>query len=107
MWISSDSSIEWTDEQVAKLKEYLDLGGTIIGNPEGKSGSFRSSMIDLAENGMTMVCVTHEMGFARKVANEIVFMDEGSIVERAAPEKFFSDPDSARCKDFLQKILHH
>ena len=64
-------------------------------------------MVELAGSGMTMICVTHEMGFARKVADKMVFMDHGEIVESAPPEKFFSNPDSSRCQEFLQKILHH
>jgi ABC-type polar amino acid transport system ATPase subunit len=64
-------------------------------------------MVELADSGMTMICVTHEMGFARKIADKMVFMDHGVIVESAPPEKFFSNPDSSRCQDFLQKILHH
>ena len=64
-------------------------------------------MVELAGSGMTMICVTHEMGFARKIANKMVFMDHGTIVESSPPEKFFSNPDSDRCQDFLQKILHH
>jgi ABC-type polar amino acid transport system ATPase subunit len=64
-------------------------------------------MVDLAEDGMTMIVVTHEMGFARKVAHEIVFMDEGAIVERQAPEAFFTNPREERTKEFLSKILHH
>jgi general L-amino acid transport system ATP-binding protein len=55
---------------------------------------------------MTMVCVTHEMGFARTVANRVVFMDAGQIVEQAAPEAFFSAPKSARAKLFLGQIMH-
>jgi ABC-type polar amino acid transport system ATPase subunit len=64
-------------------------------------------MVELADSGMTMICVTHEMGFARKVADKMVFMDHGEIVESSPPGKFFSNPDSNRCQDFLQKILHH
>ena len=64
-------------------------------------------MAELASSGMTMICVTHEMGFARRVADTMVFMDHGEIVEMAPPEKFFSTPESQRCQDFLQKILHH
>ncbi len=64
-------------------------------------------MAQLATSGMTMICVTHEMGFARRVADKMVFMDYGEIVEMAAPEKFFTRPDSQRCRDFLDKILHH
>jgi len=61
----------------------------------------------LAVEGMTMVIVTHEMGFARRAANRVVFMDDGRIVEQAAPEQFFTNPTSDRAKDFLSKILTH
>lgn len=64
-------------------------------------------MIDLAESGMTMLCVTHEMGFARKVANRVVFMDEGEIIEANEPEAFFNNPQSDRTKLFLSQILSH
>ncbi|MGU7771616.1 amino acid ABC transporter ATP-binding protein [Burkholderia sp. MR1-5-21] len=63
-------------------------------------------MVELAREGMTMVCVTHEMGFAKKVANRVVFMDRGAIVEDSSKESFFSSPESPRAKDFLAKILH-
>jgi general L-amino acid transport system ATP-binding protein len=64
-------------------------------------------MIDLAESGMTMLCVTHEMGFARKVADRVVFMDGGEIIEANEPEAFFSNPQSDRTKLFLSQILSH
>jgi ABC-type polar amino acid transport system ATPase subunit len=64
-------------------------------------------MSDLAREGMTMVVVTHEMGFARRVANRIVFMDGGTIVEVSKPEKFYTAPQSARAQQFLSKILSH
>ena len=64
-------------------------------------------MTSLAKSGMTMVVVTHEMGFARRAADRVVFMDEGRIVEQAIPEQFFSAPESHRAKDFLSKILSH
>ena len=64
-------------------------------------------MTELAAEGMTMVVVTHEMGFARSVARRVVFMDHGRIVETAEPERFFSAPESDRAKDFLSKILAH
>jgi len=63
------------------------------------------TMVSLAEDGMTMLCVTHEMGFAREVANRIVFMDEGQIVETNEPEEFFNHPRHARTKLFLSQIL--
>ena len=64
-------------------------------------------MIHLAEEGMTMICVTHEMGFARKVANRVIFMDEGEIVEQNEPEEFFNNPKSDRTQLFLSQILSH
>ena len=64
-------------------------------------------MTELATSGMTMICVTHETGFARRVADRMVFMDQGKIVEMAGSEKFFTAPESQRCRDFLDKILHH
>ena len=65
------------------------------------------TMIELAEDGMTMLCVTHEMGFARKVADRVIFMDEGQIVEQNEPEEFFSNPKSDRTQLFLSQILGH
>jgi len=65
------------------------------------------TMIQLAQEGMTMICVTHEMGFARKVANRVIFMDQGQIVEQNEPEEFFSNPKSERTKLFLSQILGH
>jgi ABC-type polar amino acid transport system ATPase subunit len=64
-------------------------------------------MVELAEDGMTMVCVTHEMSFARKVADTMVFMDAGEIVETASPEQFFSAPESERTQKFLNQILQY
>ena len=64
-------------------------------------------MVELAHEGMTMMCVTHEMGFARKVANRVIFMDRGEIVEDAGKEEFFGTPRSERAQQFLSKILHH
>ena len=64
-------------------------------------------MVGLAEDGMTMIVVTHEMGFAKTVADRMVFMDEGKIIEQAVPDKFFTNPDSDRTKLFLSQILNH
>ena len=64
-------------------------------------------MVELAHEGMTMICVTHEMGFARKVANRVVFMADGRILEQATPDEFFEHPQTDRAKDFLSKILTH
>ncbi|SEP02413.1 amino acid ABC transporter ATP-binding protein, PAAT family [Salinihabitans flavidus] len=65
------------------------------------------TMIQLAEDGMTMLCVTHEMGFARKVADRVIFMDQGHIIEQNKPEEFFNNPKSERTKLFLSQILGH
>ena len=64
-------------------------------------------MVELAHEGMTMLCVTHEMGFARKVADKVVFMADGQILEQSTPEDFFENPKTDRAKDFLSKILTH
>ena len=64
-------------------------------------------MIQLAEEGMTMIVVTHEMGFAKTVADQMIFMDEGRIVEQASPDEFFNNPKSDRTKLFLSQILNH
>ncbi len=64
-------------------------------------------MVQLAEEGMTMLCVTHEMGFAKTVANRVIFMDEGEIIEQNEPDKFFNNPQSDRTKLFLSQILTH
>lgn len=65
------------------------------------------TMVSLAREGMTMIVVTHEMGFARKAADRIVFLADGEIVEEATPDQFFTNPQSDRAKDFLGKILGH
>ena len=64
-------------------------------------------IIDLAEEGMTMIVVTHEMGFARRAADRMVFMDKGEIIEMGTPKDFFEAPKTQRCKTFLDQILHH
>jgi len=64
-------------------------------------------MTELAQEGMTMMCVTHEMGFAKRVANRVIFMDQGAIVEDDSKETFFANPRSERAQHFLAKILHH
>jgi len=65
------------------------------------------TMVSLAEDGMSMICVTHEMGFARKVANRVIFMDEGQIIEEKEPEEFFNNPENERTQLFLSQILDH
>ena len=63
------------------------------------------TMVELAKSGMTMICVTHEMGFAKQVADRIIFMDEGEIVEENTPKEFFNNPQNVRTKTFLDQIL--
>lgn len=63
-------------------------------------------MVELAHENITMICVTHEMGFARQVADRVVFMDDGQILEEGAPNHFFENPENPRCREFLDKILH-
>ncbi|MDM8275588.1 amino acid ABC transporter ATP-binding protein [Enorma phocaeensis] len=63
-------------------------------------------MIELAHDNITMICVTHEMNFAKQVADRVLFMDDGQILEEGTPEHFFTNPQNPRCKDFLNKILH-
>ncbi len=63
-------------------------------------------MIELARENITMICVTHEMGFARQVADRVIFMDDGRILEEGTPDHFFENPQNPRCRDFLAKILH-
>ena len=64
-------------------------------------------MVDLAQEGMTMLVVTHEMGFARTVADRVIFMDEGQIIEENSPDAFFDTPSSDRAKNFIGQVLHH
>ena len=64
------------------------------------------TMIGLAQSGMTMLCVTHEMGFARTVADRVIFMDRGEIVEQAPPDEFFAHPKSERTRAFLSQVIH-
>ncbi|MDQ3233102.1 MAG: amino acid ABC transporter ATP-binding protein [Pseudobdellovibrionaceae bacterium] len=64
-------------------------------------------MVELAGSGMTMVCVTHEMGFARQVADRVIFMDQGEIIEEGAPQEFFTHPKSERTRAFIAQVLHH
>lgn len=70
-------------------------------------GEVLDVMVELADEGITMVCVTHEMGFAKKVADRVIFMDAGQIVEENTPEEFFENPQSDRLKLFLEQILDH
>ena len=63
-------------------------------------------MVELAQENITMICVTHEMGFAREVADRVVFMDDGQILEEGTPDHFFENPENPRCREFLDKILH-
>ena len=65
------------------------------------------TMVSLAEDGMTMLCVTHEMGFAKQVSNRVIFMDRGEIIEQNDPHEFFNNPQNERTRLFLSQILHH
>jgi general L-amino acid transport system ATP-binding protein len=64
-------------------------------------------MVEMADAGITMICVTHEMGFAKAVADRVIFMDQGQIVEQNEPDEFFKNPQTDRAQDFLSKILGH
>jgi general L-amino acid transport system ATP-binding protein len=93
-----------------KIPEQADkYPGQLSGGQQQRVAIARSLdvMVGLAESGMTMLCVTHEMGFARKVANRVIFMDEGQIIEQNDPENFFHHPQSDRTKLFLSQILAH
>ena len=68
-------------------------------------GEVLEVMKELAHDGMTMVVVTHEMGFAREVGNRVIFMDEGKLVEQGSPDKIFTSPENPRLQDFLSKVL--
>jgi glutamine ABC transporter, ATP-binding protein len=70
-------------------------------------GEVLKVMKDLAESGMTMMCVTHEMGFAREVADRVIFVDHGRILEEGSPEEFFTHPKHERAKQFLQQVMTH
>ncbi|HEZ3884338.1 TPA: amino acid ABC transporter ATP-binding protein, partial [Neisseria meningitidis] len=70
-------------------------------------GEVLKVMKDLAESGMTMMCVTHEMGFAREVADRVLFVDKGQILEDETPEAFFTNPKHERAKQFLQQVMTH
>ena len=73
-----------------------------------REGSFTAAAqrLGLAQSGMTMLCVTHEMGFARTVADRVIFMDRGEIVEQAPPDEFFAHPKSERTRAFLSQVIH-
>ena len=79
---------------------------TLEAMPQLAIGEVLEVMEGLAREGMTMICVTHEMGFARKVADTMIFMDRGEIVEQAPPQVFFDNPQNERTKLFLGQILH-
>jgi len=81
------------------------VGSTSALDPE-MVGEVLKVMKDLAQSGMTMMCVTHEMGFAREVADRVIFVDHGQIVEDAPPEEFFTRPKSERAKQFLAQVMH-
>ena len=82
------------------------VDGPTAARVRGRVKEVFDSSIGLAEDGRTMLCVTHEMVFARTVANRVIFMDKGEIVEQAAPNDFFDNPQNDRTKLFLSQILH-
>ena len=84
------------------------LGSTLQAGELRQAGTHEHGVarLDLAQEGMTMICVTHEMGFARQVANRVIFMDQGQIVEQNTPAEFFDNPQHERTKLFLSQILH-
>ena len=95
----------------AVITELIDAGKTATDISGLGIGRFRQEvlevMVEFAREGMTMLCVTHEMGFARTVANRVIFMDRGEIIEQNTPDEFFLHPKSERTKLFLSQILHH
>ena len=91
--LASDPEIIYFDEPTSALDPEL-------------TGEVLSVMRQLAEEGMTMLVVTHEMGFARQVADRVIFMEDGRILEEGTPEHFFDNPENPRCREFLSKILH-
>ncbi len=88
-----------------EISSDIDIGLVGVLDPE-MIKEVLDTMVGLAEEGMTMLCVTHEMGFARKVANRVIFMDQGQIVEQNSPDEFFEDPQHNRTKLFLSQMLH-
>ena len=78
-----------------------------VGELDEALALLEQARVELAEEGMTMLCVTHEMGFARRVAHRVIFMDQGHIIEDRPTEEFFTDSHSERAQRFLAKILHH
>lgn len=111
------------DEYPAKLsggqKQRVAIARALTGQPEvilfdeptsaldpEMIGEVLNVMLELAKAGMTLVCETHEMGFAREVATRVVFMDSGKIIEEGTPEEIFEHPQSDRLKDFLSRIIH-
>ena len=98
------------DESCLKLARpgvMLEYAGKRGGKPSPKQRDISLRLVELARSGMTMICVTHEMGFAQAVANRVIFMDQGQIVEQNGPKEFFSNPKSDRTKLFLSQILGH
>ena len=90
---------------MAKRENYNDLYLFMLVVREG-SFTAAAQRLGLAQSGMTMLCVTHEMGFARTVADRVIFMDRGEIVEQAPPDEFFAHPKSERTRAFLSQVIH-
>ena len=96
------------DRKPAKSRVCLRDGTQIVlAGPTCRHGGNRGGLVPVSWDGMTMIVVTHEMGFAKKVADRIIFMSEGAIVEEGKPDDFFSRPSTSRTQAFLSKILSH
>ena len=109
-WILNFEAINYRTGAENLVDQWMAVVGVLIDdgaeNPE-MVGEVLDVMKQLAREGMTMVVVTHEMGFAREVADRVIFMDDGNLVEQNSPEEFFNNPQNRRTKDFLSKILSH
>ena len=90
-------------KMVTALKKMVDNGGSVTLQAVAKTGNEFVKWID--GSGMTMVCVTHEMGFAREVADRVLFIDGGKLIEEGTPDEIFTEPKSERLKSFLAKVL--
>ena len=107
MVANKEMFVEWIGATIKKLSGLGERSATGMDADPEMINEVLDVMVELAQEGMTMMCVTHEMGFARKVAHRVIFMDRGEIVEDAPKAEFFGTPRSERAQQFLSKILHH
>ena len=113
MFLAGAKNLEAKKEWINELNVFpvpdgdtgTNMSMTIISAAKEVAAVEKPVMKDLAKEGMTMLCVTHEMGFARQVADRVVFMDHGEIIEEGTPEHFFTNPQHERVKQFLGKII--